>query len=496
MSRSLGVILASLLAGGCAPSEVTEGVGFDGSGDVIQGEFAITSDLSVEEQDQLGLVQLDWDDHLGWGLYLAEDGVSSSALDRAISGGRGEGVEPNRPVRAASVNDPLRSYQWDMTAMDVEGAWAYGTGRGVRVAVIDTGVGRNGEDKPKNLMAGYDFVSGDNDSTDENGHGSHVAGTIAQATNNGKGCIGVAPDAEILPLRVLDAQGSGDAYTIAKAIVYAADQGAKVINMSLGSAQSTGTEKDAVAYAIGKGVVIVAASGNESATSVGYPASYDGVIAVGATRYDGQVAAYSNGGTALDVVAPGGDMGVDQNHDGYGDGIVQEVVLRTSHDYELYEGTSMASPHVAGLAALLISAGARPADVPGLITSTAKDIGPAGFDVRAGYGSIQPVAALRKIGQATTAPPAAPPSTTDVTPPTISGVWASQSGTSLTIGWNTSEAATSHVTFSSYGTFGDDNLVTTHSLRFTVSSTGTYTFTVVSADAAHNSASNGPWSTR
>lgn len=497
-AAALLVALPVFLAAGCAPeAEDSVEVGYDGAGDVIEGEFVIQDHLTDRELDELGLVELAWNENLGWGLYLAEDGVAESALDRALAQSRIVGIEPNRPRQSFAVNDPYRSYQWDMTALDVEGAWATATGRGITVAVIDTGLGKVGEDRPANVLIGKDWVDGDSDPTDQNGHGTHVSGTIAQKTNNAKGCVGVAPDATILPLRVLGADGSGDAYAIAEAIIYAADQGAKVINLSLGSSYGTSVERDAIRYAQGKGVVIVAASGNESATSVGYPATYDGVIAVGATRYDGTVAAYSNGGSTLDVVAPGGDMGVDQNNDGYGDGILQEVVIGTQKGYDFYEGTSMASPHVAGIAALLLQAGARPQDVSGLLTSTAKDVGTTGFDTRAGYGLVQPVKALQKLRSGTTPPATTTPTpTVDTAAPTITDVWAQQSSTSLTIGWTTNEASTTYVAFDGYGTYGDASLVTDHEIRFTVQSNKTYNFTVVSKDAAGNEGRDGVYRSR
>jgi serine protease len=344
------------------------------------------------------------------------------------------------------------------------------------------------------MVAGYDFIGRDSDPTDENGHGTHVAGTISQATNNAKGCVGVAPDAEIMPLRVLDADGYGDAYSTAQAIVYAADNGADVINMSLGSNYTTSTEKKAIDYAVSKGVVIVAASGNEYATSISYPAAYSSVIAVGAARYDGTASAYSNGGTGLDVLAPGGDLEVDQNKDGYADGILQETVISGSRTYEFFEGTSMASPHVAGIAALLLAEGAKPGDVPGLLTSTAKDVGSSGWDSRSGYGLVQPVKALQKIGASST-PPASEPAA-DTTGPAISGVGGSRSGTTLTIWWKTDEPSTSYVEFEGYGTYGDGSLVTSHQLKFTVNTSSTYQFTVISEDAAGNVSEDGVWTSR
>lgn len=490
---SLSFVAIAVLVGCGAGSEtLPQNIGFDGSGPTIAGEFAIQRNLNDRELRDLGLEQLRWNESLGWGLYLANNGVSVSAITRALQQSRGILVESNRPVAAFATNDPYREFQWDMTEFQVEAAWQQTTGRGIRVAVIDTGLGKSGEDRPKNVATGYDFVDDDNDPSDLNGHGTHVSGTIAQATHNGLGTVGVAPDAEILPLRVLDADGSGDAYATAEAIAFAADHGAEVINLSLGSSSGTSVERDAVNYAIGKGVVICAATGNESANAVSYPAAYDGVIAVGATRFDKSVASYSNGGSSIDLVAPGGDMAVDQNNDGYGDGILQEV---TPGSYEFYEGTSMATPHIAGAVALLMAAGAEPVDVFGLLTGTATDVGAPGFDTRSGYGLVQPIKALQALesGHVTEAEPGPPP---DTTPPAISDVWAQQSGTTLAIGWTTDEPASSHIEFQDAGAFGDDHLVTEHELRFTVTANVTYNFTVLSTDAAGNESTDGVYRSR
>ena len=482
-------IALALLLTACTPSSDSPNLAFDGAGQVIEGEFVISTDLTPREMDLLDVEQLGWIPALHAGLYSSDEGVSVTELKRAINAHASRGgpyVEANRPVHAFAVNDPYRSYQWNFDMLDAETAWSMSTGAGATVAVVDTGVYTGGSDAPANILRGYDFVDDDTDPADTEGHGTHVAGTIAQATNNGTGVAGLAYRASILPVRVLGPSG-GSTYTVANGIVYAVDSGADVINLSLGSAYGASVLADAIDYAVDHGVVVVAATGNESASSVSYPAAYDGVIGVGAVRYDHQVASYSNGGVGTDVVAPGGDMTVDQNGDGYGDGILQETNEHGSVGYRFYEGTSMATPHVAATAALLISAGADGDEVPGLITGTATDLGSSGWDSRSGYGLVNPVAALEAIGYGSPDPEADPEPEADTVAPTLSGVGGSRSSTSLTIWWTTDEPATSEIEIDGYGHYGDDSeLVTEHELRFTVDQRSTYEFQLVSVDEAGN----------
>ncbi|RME28573.1 MAG: peptidase S8, partial [Deltaproteobacteria bacterium] len=307
-------------------------------------------------------------------------------------------AEPNYIMHATSTtspNDPYIGYQWNLDQINVRTAWSYGTGSGAVVAVLDTGVAKGGPDGVANLLPGYDFYNGDSDPTDGNGHGTFCAGTIAQNTDNGTGVAGVAPGVSILPVKVLGDNGAGDISSIANGIVWAADQGANVISMSLGGGAATSTMRSAVDYAYGKGVTIVAASGNEYARSVSYPAAYPNVIAVGASRYDGARAAYSNTGSGLDLLAPGGDTSVDQNGDGYADGVLQETVERGQWRYTFWEGTSMATPHVAAAAALVYAQGVHdPAEIRSILDSTARDVGATGYDTETGYGILDVGAAV------------------------------------------------------------------------------------------------------
>ncbi len=464
-------------------------------GEVIEGQFIIGAEIPETLAAELGLALIERDDQ-GAGLYEALDAdlwTLQTALKQKID--LSVQVEPNRPRATMFVaNDPYRPLQWHLDVLDIDTAWDLARGAGVMVAVVDTGVWLRGQDTPRNVAAGWDFIGNGGNGDDGNGHGTHVAGTVAQNTHNAVGASGVAPEATILPVRVLDSRGSGTSWTVAQGIDFATQAGADVINLSLGSPSSTSYERDAVDRAIAAGVVVVAATGNDGRNTVSYPAAYPGVVGVGASRFDGSVTSYSNGGTGTYLIAPGGDVYRDQNGDGYGDGVLQETIT----GYELYQGTSMASPHVAGVAALLLSAGADPADVPDLLTSTASNGGR--WDTRSGYGLVDPVAALQALGVGGggggggTAPPPGPGP--DVTAPTISNIGGWRSGTSLTLTWTTDEPSITAVSFDGYGRFeATGGLKTQHEMRFTVSRWETYWFQVEAEDAAGNASTSSTWVT-
>ena len=244
-----------------------------------------------------------------------------------------------------------------------------------------------------------------------------------------------------MPVKVLDYQGTGTLQELVDGIYFATDHGAKVISMSLGfpSGYYPGPVLDeALNYSYNKGVTIVAAAGNDANGIVCYPAAYDKCIAVGATRFDGSLAPYSNYGSAIDVVAPGGDLSVDQNGDGYGDGILQNTFnpnTKNPSDFGFwcFTGTSMATPHVSGVAALLISKGANgPDKVRASIQNKAIDLGTSGWDPYYGYGLVNATAALESI---------TPPSSGNII--SISGVTVTTSSTR--IGRDTYVSATAFV---------------------------------------------------
>ena len=258
------------------------------------------------------------------------------------------------------------------------------------------------------FVPGYDVVHEDEHPNDQYGHGTHVAGTVAQATNNGIGTAGMAPNCKLMPVQVLSYTGRGYDYWIAEGIVWAADHGADVINLSLGGdpGQSSEIEHEAIIYAHNKGVVIVGSAGNGRVGILSYPAAFEECIAVAATDYNDNRSWYSQYGTGLDISAPGGDVYKDRNNDGYPDGVLQCTYLEYADPYygtlaevdefayHFWQGTSMAAPHVSGLAALLISHGfTGVGNVKNAIYFTARDLGTSGYDKVYGWGMINPVEA-------------------------------------------------------------------------------------------------------
>jgi len=347
---------------------------------------------------------------------------------------------PNPIARASQVALPddvgirgfpggLEGVQWNFFGPNGVGALeAWGNvaaagapgGRGVRIAVLDTGVAYRDLGRFKKspdfantkFVAPYDFVDGRREVADRNGHGTHVAGTIAESTNNRVGVTGLAWGATIIPVRVLDSNGYGDAATIAKGIRYAARHGAKVINMSLEFSTSVRASEipdiiAAIRYANQKGAVVVGSTGNEGEARVAYPARTGIVISVGATTDNACLASYSNDGVGLDIVAPGGGDDAQLSQDpacvvGHrGRDIYQMTYTTSVAKFGLpsgYHGTSMAAPHVSATAALVIASkvlGPRPtpAQVECRIKATARRLGIPGPNRIYGWGLVDAAAA-------------------------------------------------------------------------------------------------------
>ncbi|OGD71522.1 MAG: hypothetical protein A2Y64_03535 [Candidatus Coatesbacteria bacterium RBG_13_66_14] len=247
------------------------------------------------------------------------------------------------------------------------------------------------------FVSPYDFIHSDSHPNDQHGHGTHVTGTLAQDTDNNEGVAGVAFDCRIMPVQVLNWEGSSEGWSVADGIDWARTHSADVINMSLGGYGNDSVMHQACIDAYNAGIVLAAAAGNDNTTQKHYPSSYAEVICVGAVRYDAERAYYSNYGPDQEIMAPGGDLRVDQDGDEWPDGVLQQtyydldlpVDLGAGFSYWFFQGTSMACPHVAAAVGLMISEGITgPDNIRATLHSTATDLGPTGRDDEYGYGLI------------------------------------------------------------------------------------------------------------
>ena len=335
-------------------------------------------------------------------------------------------VEPDYIKKLDYIpNDTNYPSQWGLENIRAPEAWNVTPGgdNSVIIAIIDSGVQTDHPDLTPNLITGYNTVDGSNNTNDALGHGTWVAGIAAASINNGIGVSGVAGKCKIMPIKVADSDGLILTSDTVEGVIWATDHGAKVINLSLGGTEYVQAEYEAIQYAYSRGVIVVASKGNANTTNANYPSDIEHVIAVGSVGQTNVKSLFSNYGIALDVMAPGEAIGSTLMNSVYGSD----------------SGTSASSPFVAGLAALIISnrPGVTPDQVTKIITSTATDLGDAGFDIMYGYGLINAEAALNS-----TAP----------TPVIVTGITNSQTyGTSVTPTWIDEAGTTSTATLSKNG---------------------------------------------
>lgn len=293
-------------------------------------------------------------------------------------------IEPDLPVTGVAIsNDPAfasPATSYGFTQIQVPTAWRITTGsQQVVIAVLDSGVKLDHPELAGKLTAGYDFVNRDETPDDDSGHGTHVAGLIGAAINNGQGLAGVCPGCRIMPVKVLNADNLGTWGNLARGILFATDNGARIINLSLGSIYPSQTLDAAIAYARQHDVLVVAAAGNTGQQQPFYPAALEGVIAVGATNAQDEWWALSNYGDFIDLTAPG------------------DLIYSTFHQldnaysgYTYMSGTSMATPFVSGLAGLVLSIYPQfsAGDVTAALMTGADDLGTSGRDLYFGQGRI------------------------------------------------------------------------------------------------------------
>lgn len=307
--------------------------------------------------------------------------MNASALDPYRST-RSPMMRRNDTLSSNEPNDAMyKPYQWDLPLIKTNLGWNITKGSSdVIIAVVDTGVDTNHSDLKNKLVSGYNAINPELPPNDDVGHGTHVAGVIGASTNNQEGIAGMTWNNPIMPVKVLDNSGAGSSYSVAEGIIWAADHGAKVINLSLGNYAQGAFLHDAIRYAYDKDVVIVAATGNDNTNQPGYPAAYPEVFSVSATDQNEAKASYSNYGDYVDVVAPGTSI----------------ASTYPNNQYAALSGTSMACPHVTALAGLIRSANPALSNVQvyDIMRQSVKDLGPSGKDNYFGYGQIDVNAAL------------------------------------------------------------------------------------------------------
>lgn len=291
-----------------------------------------------------------------------------------------------------TVSDPRSKEQNGLAIAGLSKAWdiTFGDPK-ITIAVVDTGIDLTHPDLKNKIVNGYNVITqGKTPPKDDNGHGTHASGIAGADTNNKIGVAGTAPKCKLMPIKALDAKGSGDTFNVALGVVWAADHGARVINMSLGGPNNV-TLQRAIEYALAKNVVVVAAMGNDGKNKKAYPAALPGVISVGSVDFDKRRSEFSNYGDWITVVAPGSQiLSTLPTYE------TTMTEFEKEQEYDYLDGTSMACPMVAGLAGLILSRNPNytPEEVKQRIQSTSTDLGKKGYDIEYGYGLINAAKAI------------------------------------------------------------------------------------------------------
>jgi hypothetical protein len=376
-------------------------------------------------------------------------------------------VEPDYLARVeATPNDPAYSSEWHLAAIQAPGAWNYTVGSAaIRVGMIDSGVDGTHPDLIPNLIGGYNFLTGTTNTSDTMGHGTTTAGTVAAAGNNGIGAVGVEWTSAIMPLVVVDSTGTASYSNIANAITYAANNGVRIVNISIGGTSSSSTLQSAVTYAWNKGTVVFASAGNGGLNAPYYPAGCQYAVAVGATDQNNNLASFSNYGSFLSVVAPG----------------VSVYTTAEGGGYEYGSGTSYSSPIAAGVGALMLSysPSLSASALVSRLEQTATDLGTAGFDSTYGWGLVNATSAVSGL---TYTPP---PPAVSITAPTNS---ATVSGTVAVQGSATAPAGLSKVQLFVDGTLASTVTSSPYSFNWnsTSASNAAHVLTVEATDTMNN----------
>jgi len=355
-----------------------------------------------EVLDNMNATLVDWTAALHMAEVIIKDtgGVTASLSKSTFSDPAIATVESDLIIVRGTYmpNDPaLQDWQksYAQEVLQLETAWDYTLGHhSTVIAVLDTGLNPQHSEFDTPVVAGYDFVNNRADFRDDHGHGTHIAGILAAQINNEIGTVGICPRCGLIAVKVLNADNYGTWSTVAKGIVFAVDNNADIINLSLGSDQSSASIEKAIQYAQEKGVLIIAASGNEHSNVEYYPAAYEGVIGVSATDDRDEHWVLSNHGRNIDLSAPGYMI--------YSTGIGENLTDNDAFSY--MSGTSMAAPHVAGIAGLLLSQDANRSaeEIAGILFRTSRDLGEKGWDGKFGHGRVDAARALADAGIAPT----------------------------------------------------------------------------------------------